>query len=70
MLQTKLPEIGPPLPEKIFERFLVLFTIYGHSSHLGHVTRLMLIVFISMYLKAYIQNFVKNGPVVSDKRQF
>ena len=27
-------------------------------------------IFISMYLKAYIQNLVKNGPVVSEKNKF
>ena len=26
--------------------------------------------FISMYLKSYIQNLVKNGPVVSEKSMF
>ena len=36
-------EIGPPVPEKkIFEGF---FTIYGHGSHLGHVTSIMSINF-------------------------
>ena len=30
----------------------------------------MLINFISMYLKAYIQNLDKNGPVVSVKSKF
>ena len=38
-----------------------IFTIYGHSSHLGHVN------FIKLYLQAYIQNKVENGPVVSEK---
>ena len=31
-------EIGPLVPEKIFEGF---FNIYGHGSHLGHVTSIM-----------------------------
>ena len=44
-----------------------VFTIYGHGGHLGHVTRIMLTIFISLYLKAFIQNFVQNGPVVSEK---
>ena len=56
-------EIGPPVPERIFEGFFHI----GHGDHLGHVTS---IIFISMYLKAYIQNFIKNGPVVSVKSQF
>ena len=51
-------------------RFLkVFFTIYGHGRHLGHrhVTSIML---ISMYPKAYLQNLVKNGPVVTEKSKF
>ena len=36
-------EICQPVPEKkIFE---VFFTIYGHGSHLGHVTSIMSINF-------------------------
>ena len=31
-------EIGPPVPEKIFEGF---FTIYLGGGHLGHVTSIM-----------------------------
>ena len=31
-------EIGPPVPEKIFEGF---FAIYGRGGHLSHVTRIM-----------------------------
>ena len=46
------------------------FTIYGHGCNLGHVTNIILMIFISMYLKAYIQNLVKNGPVVSEKSIF
>ena len=41
--------------------FFRIFTIYGP----GHVTSLISKIFISMYLKAYIPNLVKNGPVVS-----
>ena len=37
--------------EKDFGR---VFTIYGHGSHLDHVTSIMSIIFISLYLKAYI----------------
>ena len=48
----------------------MVFTIYGHGSHLGHVTRILLKKIISMYPKAYIQNLVKNGPVVSEKSKF
>ena len=61
-------EMGPlVLEKKIFEG---VFTIYVHGGHLGHVTSIMLINFISMYLKAYIQNLVKNSPVVSEKSKF
>ena len=44
--------------------------MYGHGGHLGHVTSIILIIFISMYIKAYKQNLVKNGPVVSEKSKF
>ena len=54
--------------EKIFEGFLLL---YGHGVHFGHVTSIMLINLISMYQKkTYIQNLVKNSPVVSEKGKF
>ena len=49
----------PVLEKKIFEGF---FTIYGHGGHLGHVTRI--------FLKAFIQNLVQNGAVVSEKIWF
>ena len=39
MLQTKLVEIGPLVPEK--EMFEGFFTIYGRSGHLGHATRML-----------------------------
>ena len=58
-------EIGPPvLEKKIFE---VFFTIYGHGGHLGHVTSILIKNFISLYLKAFIQNLVQNGTIVSEK---
>ena len=68
---TSFVEIGPLVPEKkIFEVFLHC-TIYGHGGHLCHVTSITVKKkIISMYLKAYIQNLVKNGPVVSEKSQF
>ena len=50
--------------------FKGVFTIYGHGGHLGHVTNIILLNFISLYLKAYIINLVKNGPVVSEKASF
>ena len=45
-------EIGPSVPEKIFEGFLSYMDI------------------ISLYLKAFIQNLVQIGTVVSEKIQF
>ena len=52
------------------EDFLRVFTIYGCGDHLGIVTSIMLINFISLYLKAFIQNLVQNGSVVSEKIRF
>ena len=49
------------------EDFCRVFTIYGHGGHLFFV---MLINFMSMHLKAYIQNLIKKGPVVSEKSMF
>ena len=61
-------KIGPPvLEKKIFEGFLpyigmAAFLVMGPAS--CHQ------IFISLYLKAFIQNFVQNGPVVSEKIGF
>ena len=68
MLHTKFRENWPTGSGE--EDFLRVFTIYGRGSHLGHVTRIMLTDFISLYLKAFIQNLVQNGPVVSEKIRF
>ena len=61
-------EIGPPVPErKIFEGFLpymgvvAILVMWPASCHL---------IFISKYLKAFMQNLVKIGTVVSEKIQF
>ena len=43
------------------------FTIYGRDGYLGHVTSN---IFISLYLKAFIQNLVQIGTIVSEKIQF
>ena len=61
-------EIGSlVLEKKIFEGFLP----YEHGGHPGHVTSIIFIKkIISMYLKVYIQNLVKNGQVVSEKSMF
>ena len=52
------------------EDFCRVFTIYGRGGHLGHVTSIMSSDFISLYLKAFIQNLVQNGKVVSEKIWF
>ena len=61
-------KIGPPvLEEKIFEGFLpymgkvAILVMWPASCHQ---------IFISLYLKAFIQNLVQNGPVVSEKIWF
>ena len=57
-------EFSPPVPEKkIFEGFLPYM---GMVAIIG----IILMIFIALYLKAYIQNLVKNGPVVSEKSIF
>ena len=54
-------EISPPVPgKKIFEGFLPYLDMV---AIIGHVTGIILMKFISMYIKAYIQFLVKNGPV-------
>ena len=52
------------------EDFLRVFTIYGHSAHLGHVTSIMSSILYFVYLKAFIQNLVQIGTVVSEKIWF
>ena len=57
-------EIGPPVPEKkIFDRFL---------PYRGVATILVSChqIFISLYLKAFIQSLVQIGTVFSEKIQF
>ena len=60
-------EIAPPVPEKIFEDFL---------PYMGVVAILVMCptschqIFISLYLKAFIQNLIQIGTVVSEKIQF
>ena len=68
MLHTKFRENPPAGSGK--EDFLRVFTIYGHGSHLGHVTSIISTNFHFHVSKAYIQNLVKNGPVVSEKSMF
>ena len=57
-------ETGLPVPEKkIFEGFL------SYMDMAVMVTSIISTFFISLYLKAYIQNLVENGSVVSEKKQ-
>ena len=49
--------------------FKVLLPYNRHGSHIVHVTCKMLLNFINLYLQAYIQHLVENGPVVSNKRK-
>ena len=68
MLHTKFRGNRPAGSRE--EDFLRVFTIYGRGGHLGHLTSIMLIIFISLYLKAFIQNLVQNGSVISEKIRF
>ena len=43
MLIPSFVEISPLVPEKKF--FEGFFTLYGHGSHLGHVTSIIIIYF-------------------------
>ena len=64
-------ENGQLVPEKkILKCF---YHIYGHGCHIGHVTSTKSSDFHflnSLYLKAFIQNSVHIGRVVSEKVQF
>ena len=66
MLHTSFMEIGLLVPEKKnFEGFLPFWYWRQSWSFDQHH-----IIFICMYQKAYTQNLVKNGPVVSEKSKF
>ena len=57
-------EIGQSVPEG------KNFSIYGRGGHLGHVTSIMNQIFISLYLKAFMQSLVHIGTAVSEKIRF
>ena len=59
-------EIDPPVPEMIFKGF---YHIWG-GGHLGHVTSIMSSVFHFLVPKAFLQNLVQIGKVVSEKIRF
>ena len=41
--------------------------VLGKKIFLPHMGMAAILVMFSLYLKAYIQNLVENGPVVSEK---
>ena len=56
-------EIGPlVLEEKIFEGFYHTWAWHPSASYKQ--------IFISLYLKPYIQNFINTVPVVSEESKF
>ena len=44
------------------EDFLGVFTIYGYSGHLGHVTRIILTNFHFLVLKSFHTKFSSEWP--------
>ena len=68
MLRTKLHRNRPTGSWK--QACLGIYTIYGHGSHLGHVTSIMLINFPFLVPQNLIQNLVENGQVVFEKSKF
>ena len=57
-------EIGSPVPEKIFEGFLPYM---GMAATLEMKPASCHQIFISLYLKAFIQSLVQIGKVESEK---
>ena len=68
MLHTKFP--GNQSTGSGEEDFLMVFNIYGHGGHLGHVTSIMSSDLRFSYLKAFIKSLVQIGTVVSEKIRF
>ena len=60
MLHTKFPENRPVGSGE--EDVLRVFTIYGHSGHLGHVTRIMLINFHFLVPESFQTKFGSEWP--------
>ena len=60
MLHTKFPENRPA--DSGEEDFLRVFTIYGHSGHLGHVTRIMLTNFHFLVPESLHTKFSSEWP--------
>ena len=59
-------EIGPPVPVK----FLSVFTIYGHGSHLRHVTWIISIHINSNFPWMFHVKFDLIGQAVLEKKKF
>ena len=59
-------EIGPPVPEKIFDG------IYhkGRGGHLGHVTSILSSDFHFLVSESFHTSLVQIGTVVSEKIQY
>ena len=67
VLHTKVHGNRSTGPKEDFKTF---YHIWARKPS-GHMTNIILtFVFNSLYLKAYIQNFVKKGQVVSEKNKF
>ena len=60
-------EIGPPILEKIFEGFLPYM---GRAAILVMLPASCHQIFISLYMKAFIQNLVQIGKVAFEKIRF
>ena len=53
------------------EDFFKVFTIYGHGSHVGHVTQLICINFHFLFsLKLSYTFLVQNCPTVFEENKF
>ena len=48
----------------------MVFTIYGHGGHVGHVTSIIFTKFHFHVPKSLHTKLDKNGPVVSEKSKF
>ena len=51
------------------EEDFLIFSIYGHGSHLGHVTQLIYTNFHYHSPISFHMNFGSNHPTVSEKKQ-
>ena len=61
-------EIGPSVPEK--KNFEGFYSYMGVAAILVMWPGSRLQIFISLYLKAFIQNLDQNGPEVSERIRF